>query len=710
MSPAIASGASEPHEPNVEDRNSSSILLSVPGIKCAACIGKIERTFSHMVGVEDPRVNLTLKRVSVRSKLPVQRIIEALHSLGYEAYPYEKDSQSTDQAAVKNLILRLGVAGFAMMNVMLLSIAIWSGASDTTRDLFHLISAFIALPATIFSAQPFFQRAWENISKGRLDMDVPISVAIILASGMSFFESLNNGVHAYFDAGLALTFFLLIGRVLEHQTRSIARSAVADLAALEVQTARRKSGTEFYDISVSDLRVGDVVQVPNGMRVPVDGKILDCTTSTDRSFLTGESNPVLSQPGDIVRAGEINVGAPFILEVTAVGEDTNLRQIAALVEIAEQGRNRYVSIADKAARLYAPSVHLLALFTFIGWLTATGDLRHSLNIAIAVLIITCPCALGLAVPTVVTAAISRLFSKGILVKSGTALERLAEVNSVVFDKTGTLTLPIQNLDLGSLDENEIAIVKALSQVSSHPVSKTLAIQLKNVEAAPVSNIVEIPGHGLTGIWHGQKVALGRGQWLGASSDDLSFKKSDICKTIKSHEELRDGVREAIDFLNSSGFEIEILSGDTKEKTATVAKILDISNFHAEIMPVQKQELIKEYQTKYRKVAMLGDGMNDSVALTSANVSLAPGTAIDAARNAADVILLKHSFKDLPMLFRLAKATVKLSKQNFAIASFYNLIAIPLAVGGFATPLLAALAMSASSITVLLNALRVNFVR
>lgn len=711
MSVSWASRESAPQVPNLEHGSLKVVLLSVPSMKCAACIGKIEERLSQIKGVNDPRVNLTLKRVSLSSDLPVEHLIKALQSLGYEAHPFEpSDPKINDDAISKKLILRLAVAGFAMMNVMLLSVAIWSGASDSTRDMFHLISAFIALPATIFAGQPFFHSAWTNLSKGRLNMDVPISLAILLASGMSFFESLNSGIHAYFDAGLALTFFLLIGRVLEHQTRSVARSAVADLAALEVQTARRQSGTNFVDVKAAALCVGDIVQVPNGMRVPVDGKILDRATLTDRAFITGESDPVVSQPADILHAGEVNLGAPFLLEATAVGEETNLRQIAALVETAEHTRNRYTTIADKAAKLYAPIVHLLALVTFIGWISATGDLRQALNIAIAVLIITCPCALGLAVPAVATAAVSKLFSKGVLIKSGTALERLSEVDTVVFDKTGTLTLPVRNFDLGALNKEEISVVKALAQVSSHPVSKALAEQLKDVLPSTVSSIIEIPGKGLAGMWFEQDVALGRGQWLGAPRDNLTLKIKDICKPIKSKEDLREGAVHTIAFLKRSGLDIAILSGDAQEKTATLAKTLEISNFYAEVTPFQKLQIIRSYQSKRRKVVMLGDGINDTAALAAADVSLAPGTALDAARNAADVVLLRRSFDDLPMLFRIAKATVKLSKQNFVIASFYNVLAVPLAVAGFATPLLAALAMSASSITVLLNALRINLVR
>lgn len=331
--------------------------FSVPSLRCAACIGAIERHLAGVVGVREARVNATQKRVTVYSDLPDNDIVEELNSIGYDAFPLDAAALTQEHDPIgRDLILRMGVAGFAMMNVMLLSVAVWSGATDATRDLFHLISAMIALPAVIFSARPFLVHAWQALRVRRLNMDVPISLAIILAAGMSLFEALHGGAHAYFDAALSLTFFLLIGRYLEHRTKAAARSAASELTALEVHTAQRKQGESFETISISELNVGDLIVVHSGMRVPVDGRLQSTGAYTDRAFLTGESEPVHSAVGADLSAGEINLAAPFEMIVTAIGEDTRLARIARLVETAEVARNSYTSLADKAARIYAPVV------------------------------------------------------------------------------------------------------------------------------------------------------------------------------------------------------------------------------------------------------------------------------------------------------------------------------------------------------------------
>ena len=336
--------------------------------------------------------------------------------------------------------MRLGVAGFAMMNVMLLSVAVWSGATDATRDLFHWISAGIAIPTVGFSSQVFFKSAWSALRVRRLNMDVPISLAILLALGMSIYETMHSGAHAYFDAALSLTFFLLAGRYLDYRTRAVARSAAEELAALEVPRALRVvDGQADEQVPVSELEPGHIVRVVPGSRVPVDGIVTGGESELDRSLLTGESLPVAASPDSIVSAGEVNLTGPLTVRVTAAGRDSSLHRMADLVAIAETARNRYTSLADKAAAVYAPVVHLLSFAAFLFWFWYSGDWRMSMNIAVATLIITCPCALGLAVPAVTTAASGRLFKQGMLLKSATAMERLAEVDHVVFDKTGTLT-------------------------------------------------------------------------------------------------------------------------------------------------------------------------------------------------------------------------------------------------------------------------------
>ena len=708
--PACIAAPVDMDQAPVAHETHQSMTLSVPGMKCAACIGTVERALNAMPGVEDARVNLTLKRVSLRGALDAEKAVQTLAAVGYDAYPFDLQSgKASDNRVSRDLILRLGVAGFAMMNVMLLSVAVWSGATDATRDLFHLISATIALPTTIFAAQPFFRNGWSAIRVARMNMDVPISLAILLAAGMSLYESLNGGAHAYFDAALSLTFFLLIGRVLEHHTRAAAKSAAEDLAALEEHRAQRKTANGYETVAQKDLRIGDEIFVAAGMRVPVDG-VAQSDTVTDRAFLTGESDPVHSSKGAALRAGEINLGTPFRLTATAVGEDTSLRQMTRLVETAENARNSYTTLADRAARVYAPAVHILALLAFLGWYIGTGDLRLSLNIAIAVLIITCPCALGLAVPAVSTAAIGRLYGMGFLVKSGTALERLAETNQVVFDKTGTLTLPGITIDAGVLSQEDLSIAKALAQSSAHPLSKALAEALVDQEPALVTEITEVPGKGVTGLFKGQSVALGQGAWLGMASARLALKTGVNTTAIPVSEVLRDGSEALAPVLKDLNLRPHVLSGDTVEKTKELAQRLNMPDWQAGVTPEEKFQLIARLQAGDNHVAMIGDGINDAAALTAAHSSVAPGSALDAARNAADVILLRPSLEDLPKLFRISRLAVHLSRQNFAIATLYNAIAIPIALAGFATPLLAALAMSLSSITVLLNALRIRIAK
>ena len=684
------------------------VTLSVPSMRCAACIGTLEGALHGLPGVRSARVNLTQKRVNVDTDLSRETLVKALADVGYEAFAFDASALSSDTDAVgRDLILRLGVAGFAMMNVMLLSVAVWSGAADATRDLFHLISAAIALPAALFSAKPFFVNASKALRVWRLNMDVPISLAIILAGGMSLYESLNGGHHAYFDAALSLTFFLLIGRVLEHRTRATARSAAQELSALESHTALRKVDGKVEEIRSSDLAVGDRILVPTGMRVPADGTLIGAEAFTDRSFLTGESEPVAHGAGAMLRAGEINLAAPIEIDAVSVGDDTGLRQMARLVETAENVRNSYTSLADRAAAFYAPVVHILAALTFAGWMVYSGDLRQSLNVAIAVLIITCPCALGLAVPAVSTAAIGRLYRKGFLVKSGTALERLAEVKSVVLDKTGTLTRPGFAAELDHLSAEDRSVAKALAEVSAHPLSRALNQHLGDIAGAQIAEVVETPGQGVSGLWNGVRVALGRDMSAGQAVSGLVLQIGAVRTPLPYREIELPGAEGLSAGLKKAGLEVSIISGDTKTKTAAMADRLGVANFEAGMSPEEKHTFVAEKARAGERVCMIGDGINDTIALTAAHASIAPGSALDAARNVADVVMLGETLDDVPDLFRTARKAARLSVQNFGIAFTYNAIAIPLAIMGYASPIAAALAMSGSSICVILNALRVR---
>ncbi|MDP1577247.1 MAG: heavy metal translocating P-type ATPase, partial [Cypionkella sp.] len=406
------------------------LMLSLPSAHCAACISTVESALAAVPGVDSSRVNLTMKRVSVDagSEVTAQALVAALAGVGFEAHELDAgllSATETDRQG-RELLMRLGVAFFSMMNVMLLSVAVWSGAEGATRDMFHWISAMIAVPTVIFCGQPFFRSAWAGVRVGRLGMDFPISLALVLASSISLFETIKSGHHAYFDAAVMLCFFLLLGRYLDHRTRAVARSAAEELAALEVPRAYvLVDGAEVVRV-ISEVAVGDLVRVRPGGRMPVDGVVEGGASEVDRSLLTGESLPVFVGPGMLVAAGEVNLTGPLVLRVTAAGRDSSLHRMADLVAVAESAKTKYTTLAERAARFYSPLVHILSFSAFGYWMWATGgDLRYAINISAAVLIITCPCALGLAVPAVVTAASGKLFRKGLLLKHGTALERLA---------------------------------------------------------------------------------------------------------------------------------------------------------------------------------------------------------------------------------------------------------------------------------------------
>ena len=696
------------------------LVLSIPTAHCAACISTVENALAAVPGVHSARVNLTMKRVSVDAspEVDADMLAGVLERVGYEAHELDPgllSATETDKQG-RDLLMRLGVAFFSMMNVMLLSVAVWSGAEDATRDMFHWISGAIALPTVVFAGQPFFRSAWASLRAGRLGMDVPISLALILASSISVFETIHSGHHAYFDAAVMLAFFLLLGRYLDHRTRAVARSAAEELAALEVpRAAVLRDGAEVIT-PISEIRPGDLVRVRPGGRMPVDGVVVEGTSEIDRSLLTGESLPAWAGPDSIVSAGEVNLTGPLTLRVTAAGRDSSLHRMADLVAVAESAKTRYTSLAERASRLYSPLVHLLSFSAFGYWMWATGgDIRYAVNISAAVLIITCPCALGLAVPAVVTAASGKLFRKGLLIKQGTALERLAEVDTVVFDKTGTLTMGVPELtNLGDHPRQAAELAMALAEASSHPLAQALVLGARAAGLRPetIADLTEVPGYGVEGTWHGRRVRLGRAGWCGAETD-LGVTATWLCMgdgaphAFTFTDSLRPGAAEAIAELRRQGKQIRLISGDTEGAVAALAARLGILDYTAGALPAEKAAMVADLTAQGRRVLMVGDGLNDTAALAAAHVSISPATALEAARTASDIVLLGQDMAPIGDAARIARQSASRIKENFAISAAYNVVAVPLALVGAATPLAAALAMSLSSISVTLNALRLR---
>ena len=697
--------------------------ISLPGIHCGVCIAAIEGGLEGKQGIVSARVNLTLKRLNLEidDSADLADILETIENLDFEVYPIdmgdlvelENERQSTQ------LLKAMAVAGFAAMNIMLLSVSVWSGADNSTKDLFHIISAIIAVPVVIYSGQVFFRSAFGALRAGRLNMDVPISLAVLLALGMSIFETMSGGGQAYFDAATMLLFFLLIGRYLDQKMREKARNSVLALSNLAAKGANQVlPDCSLSYIPADEIEPGMLLRLRPGDRVPADGLIASGITELDRSHVTGESDPVEGKAGQTIEAGALNLTGVIDLKVNKSADQSFLAEIGRMLEAAEQGRGHYTRIADRMARIYAPAVHLLALITFLFWLwTTNGDWHASLTTAIAVLIITCPCALGLAVPVAHVVAASRLMREGILMRDGGALERLAEIQKAVFDKTGTLTTGTPKVTkMPTLDVSRQAALKTLAQNSNHPAARAVAAHLANVEPTPLGAISELPGFGIEGTWKGRRVRLGRETWANeiagdtskSSSSNLSFAiEREQLADIHMSEKIRHGARDAISQLNKFGIPSEILSGDSHDKVCAIASSVGVEKYSAEQLPNDKFNCMNRREQDGEYTLMVGDGINDATALAAAHVSMAPATAADVGRHAADFIFTRSSLAAVPFAFQMARRTRTIIKQNFGLALIYNLIAVPLAFAGYVTPLFAAIAMSASSILVVANAMRLQ---
>ncbi len=695
--------------------------LYLPGVHCGGCISAIEKAMAGLGSIARARVNLSAKRLVIhwtRDEANPGAVFDALDRLGYVAH-LDDGAAARNDKTLRTLFVALGVAGFAAANVMLLSVSVWSGAEGSTRDLFHWISALIAIPAIGYAGQPFFRPALRALRARRLTMDVPISLAVVLAVGMSLYETWNHGENAYFDASVTLLFFLLIGRVLDHVMRERARGAVASLGRLAPSGATIVAPDGSRDwLPLEDVKPGMTVFVAPGQRLPVDGIVVTGGGDVDCSIATGESEPQPALPGTSFPAGALAVGAPIMLQATRTARQSFLAEMVAMLEAAESAKPAFRRVSDKAAAIYAPAVHLAALLTFIGWAAATGDWHKAIYSAIAVLIITCPCALGLAVPIVQVVAAGRLARHGILVSDGAALEKLAEIDKVLFDKTGTLTTGEPALQgVAGHDPSILQQAASLAANSRHPYSRALVLAVQkagfSADTAQWEDVKELPGQGLEGRQGAVLYRLGKPDWAldGDTANNhqgVTFSRDgQLLASFQFDDTLRQNAADTVVWLDRQGFEPEIVSGDTPAKVSKIAGALGISGAQGNLNPVDKIARIRALQSTGHHVLMVGDGINDAPALNAANVSIAPSTAADVGRRAAGFVFLHEGLDAVRTAIIVSRQARALIRQNFGLAVIYNLIAVPVAVAGLATPLVAAIAMSASSFLVVANAMRLN---
>jgi Cu2+-exporting ATPase len=705
-----------------------TLELMVQGAKCAACISKIERGLLALPGVSDARLNLSTGRLRVAwapGVIEAKVVTNLLTSLGYGAAAFDPEAakRQVDEEG-RNLLRYLAVAGFAAMNIMMFSVPVWSGDGEMgegTRTLLHWISALIAVPASLYAGQPFFRSAWRALSVRHANMDVPISLAVILTLGSSIAETLQQGQHAYFDGITMLLFFLLIGRYLDHRLRQQARTAARDLLAMQAVTASRIGADGHVTaISAREIEVGDRLMLAAGDRAPVDGVVEEGVSELDRSMLTGETSPEPVRPGDRIHAGAVNLMQGLVMRATARVQDSSVAELARLIEAGEQGRARFVRLADRAAALYVPVVHTLAALTFLCWAfgplllrmvgfeAADVGVRIALMNAVAVLIITCPCALGLAVPAVQVVATGRLFKRGVLVKSGDALERLAQVDVAVFDKTGTLTLGKPRL-LNLANAALLQKAASLARVSRHPLSRAL------VEAAgpgaAAKDAREIAGEGVTA----GAMRLGRRSFAAPDAADAADGAAElwfsdgVTEAVRFAfvDALRADAKQVIEALQRRGIAVELISGDRTQAVEIAAREAGIARWAGAASPADKTARLAALRAEGKKPLMIGDGLNDAAALAAAHASASPGTALEASQAASDLVLQGAELMPLVEAIDIAKASRARALENLRFSALYNVIAAPLAAAGFLTPLIAALAMSGSSLIVTLNALRLQ---
>jgi Cu2+-exporting ATPase len=707
-------------------RNASGFAhmdLAVEGVGCASCIRKIENGLKDVPGIVDARVNFTDRRVAVdwrEGALTAGEVIETLQRIGYQSHPFQPARVESDEARQAKWLLRcLGLAGFAAMNIMLLSVSVWSGnvsdMTQETRDFFHWLSALIALPAAAYAGQPFFQSALRALRTRQVNMDVPISLGVILALGVSLVETATHAEHAYFDSAIMLLFFLLCGRYLDHAMQRKTRAVAGNLAALKAETAHRfGKNQEIVVVPAAALRAGDRVLVRPGERVPADGVVISGHSEVDESLVTGETHPRAVVTGATIYAGSVNFSGALTVRVTAAGTGTLIDDVQRLLDKALAAKSKIVRLADRAARLYAPVVHTAAALTAIGWLIAGASFHDAILTGIAVLIITCPCALALAIPAVQVVASGALFRSGVIINAGDAIERLAAVDTVVFDKTGTLTLPDMRVDnAAEVERSVLERAARLALSSRHPLAVALSHEAR--QRTPYENATETAGQGVQAIIDGDEARLGSAAFCGRSplvacKDDESasiifFVHGDACVAFRIRQQLRPDAVNVVKALRARGLHLHILSGDRQTTVGPVAQQLGIVSCQAGLKPADKIAFIESLKAVGCNVLMVGDGLNDAPALAAAHVSLSPITAADITQAQADGVFLGERLAPVLEALTVSRRALHLMRENLWLAVIYNVVAVPIAMAGLVTPLIAAVAMSGSSILVTVNALR-----
>jgi len=710
------------------DDGSLEIQLMVEGITCAACIWLIERHLEQLPGLQSISINHSTQRARLvwnPREVALSRILLGFRELGFAASPFQPNEwEQQMKSAQKNALIRIGIAGLGSMQTMMLayplSFGLAAGDDDSMIQLFRWASWLIATPVILYSAMPFLQAAIRDLRVRHLTMDVPVSLAIFGGYLASAWITVRGGEEVYFESVCMFTFFLGLGRFLEMRGRYRAGLAGASLLNAMPQTARRLRDGEETLIPANNLKTGDVISIRPGDSVPADGVIISGSSALDESMLTGEYLPVTRSAGDRVSAGTVNSESPLQVRVEKAGSYTRLSAIMRILDQAQQEKPRTAILADQVARYFVAAVLVAATATLALWLML--DPARAFAVTLSVLVVTCPCALSLATPTALTAATSALRERGFLPTRGTTLEGLGTIDTLVFDKTGTLTqgrLSLQHIaPMGGLSDSQcLRIAAGLERHSEHPVAHAFA----NREAATLTDVQNHPGQGISGHMDDRPYAIGSVAFLRARFDLPELPEQPLNSSLNIYlatrgewlarlaldDQLRTDARPTLERLQKQGYRLIMLSGDQSPHVARVAEQLPLESYRSGQSPEDKLAAIKTLETEGRRVMMVGDGLNDLPVLAGARLSVAVAGASDIARLKADAVLLGQELAPLADALAMAPRTRRIIRQNIALSLCYNASTLPLAMMGLIPPWLAALGMSASSVIVVMNALRLG---
>ncbi|WP_258806869.1 heavy metal translocating P-type ATPase [Pseudidiomarina sp. CB1] len=714
----------------VDETGRRTTTLSVEGMTCAACAWLIEQQLQRFKGVAVARVNATTERVFVswdETQVKLSEILQQIAGLGYRALPFQAATQEQDfKRRRRYFVRRIGIAGLATMQVMMIAVALYFGMvnelDDNLRQFFWWISLLFATPVLLYSAQPFYLSALRSIQAKQLNMDVPVSLALLSAYGASAYATISNTGEVYFESVSMFTFLLLVGRYLELLAKQKAIATAANLVKLLPASAQREIEPGRYEsVAVNQLQVGDVVQVLAGQTLPADGELLSQQTEINESMLTGESVPVLHQQGSHVLAGTLNQTQPIRVRVQATQQSTVMAKIAALQDQALANKPRLAERAERLANQFVKQLLILAAATFLVW--SFIEPAEAFWVTLAVLVATCPCALALAAPTAVTGVIHRLNRYGIILRNTEVIETLRDVQTVIVDKTGTLTTGQFELSESSYPngQKELAdcLAKSLELHSEHPLAAPFKMLDVELAVTQLSDIEVKLGAGVSATWHpidnapSMAIRIGAPQFIAAwhpsvlshsSANVVLATERQVLAYYQVEDELRDDAPNTLDALRQQGLEVVMLTGDRQANAQRVAGQLNITSFLAECLPADKLAYV-EQQQKHGAVMMIGDGINDGPVLAQADVSMTFGQAADLARQAADVVAMRNDFSAVLQLFSSTAQSRRILRQNVTWALVYNLGIIPIAVVGWVTPYIAAIGMSISSLLVLANSLR-----